>query len=71
MAVLGTLGVPTWLHTTAGSLIPPIHIYKQLKGAYSLGRWSALIRTAILVIFIFCAIVPIFALTLVYLGVAD
>ncbi len=27
-------------------LVPPVHIYRQLRGAYSLGRWGALWRTA-------------------------
>lgn len=30
--------------------IPPVHIYRQLRGAYSLGRWGALWRTSVLVI---------------------
>jgi hypothetical protein len=30
--------------------IPPIHMYRQLRGAYSLGRWGALWRTSILVV---------------------
>ena len=29
-------------------LIPPIHMYRQLRGAYSLGRWGALWRTVVL-----------------------
>jgi hypothetical protein len=31
--------------------IPPIHMYRQLKGAYGIGRWGALWRTIALVIF--------------------
>ena len=30
--------------------IPPIHMYRQLRGAYDVGRWGALWRTAILLI---------------------
>lgn len=71
LAVLGAIGVPVWLLATAGTLIPPIHIYKQLKGAYTLGRWSGLIRTALLVSLIFWVVVPVFAILLVYFGVAD
>jgi hypothetical protein len=33
-------------------LIPPVHIYKQLRGAYALSRFSALWRTMILLVFI-------------------
>jgi len=33
-------------------LIPPVHIYKQLRGAYSLSRFSAFWRTTMLLVFI-------------------
>ena len=36
-------------------LVPPFHMYRQLKGAYQLGRWGALIRTFALVTFAFIA----------------
>ena len=36
--------------------VPPFHMHRQLKGAYSLGRWGALWRTALLVGFAFAAI---------------
>ena len=71
LAVLGAIGVSEGVLATAAFLIPPIHIYKQLKGAYSLGRWSGLLRTFVLLSFIFWLIVPGFALLLVYFGVAD
>jgi hypothetical protein len=32
-------------------LLPPLHMFRQLRGAYSLGRTAALIRTALLLIF--------------------
>ena len=35
--------------------VPPFHMYRQLKGAYELGRASALIRTTLLVSFAFAA----------------
>jgi len=31
-------------------LVPPLHIYRQLRGAYALSRWSALWRTAVLLL---------------------
>ena len=31
-------------------IVPPIHMYRQLRGAYRLSRWSALWRTAALVV---------------------
>ena len=71
LAVLGAIGVPwSWL-AFAGTIIPIVHIYKQMKGAYSLGRWSGLLRTTLLLTFIFWLIVPGFALLLVYFGVAE
>ena len=35
--------------------VPPFHMYRQLKGAYRLGRWGALWRTTLLVGFAFAA----------------
>jgi hypothetical protein len=32
-------------------LIPPFHMYRQLRGAYALGRWGALWRTMLLTMF--------------------
>jgi phosphatidylglycerophosphate synthase len=44
--------VPGWLLALATVLIPPVHIYKQLKGAYGLSRFSATWRTMVLLVFI-------------------
>jgi hypothetical protein len=44
--------------TTLGSLlffVPPFHMYRQLKGAYQLGKFSAILRTIALVTFAFAA----------------
>lgn len=49
------------------SLIPPLHMYRQLKGAYRLGTISALARTAALLVFAFIA-VSIFAIAVIGLG---
>jgi hypothetical protein len=35
--------------------VPPFHMYRHLKGAYELGRFSALVRTFLLVTFAFVA----------------
>jgi hypothetical protein len=48
-------------------LVPPIHMYRQLKGAYQLGRFGALWRTFALTIFAFVA-VSLFVVLLVALG---
>ena len=51
-------------------LVPPIHMYLQLKDAYGLTRFGALWRTVLLVSFAFVA-VTFFALLLLTLGVLD
>ncbi|GAA0736089.1 DUF3667 domain-containing protein [Sphingomonas japonica] len=38
MPLIGTLAL----------IVPPLHLYKQLRGAYALRRWSALARTLVL-----------------------
>ncbi len=49
-------------------LIPPLHIYRQLKGAYQLSRWSAVWRTVVLLQFI-AVTTTIFLGLLLVLGV--
>jgi hypothetical protein len=53
LVLLGGIGVGTGTLLAAGTVVPLIHIYKQLKGAYGLSRFSALWRTAALSFFIF------------------
>ena len=50
--------------------IPPFHMYRQLKGAYSLSRASALLRTFALVTFSFIA-GTLFFVTAVAIGVFE
>ena len=52
------------------TLVPPVHLYVQLKGTYGLTRLGALWRTVALTTFAFVAVV-IFALAMVALGVLD
>lgn len=57
------LGVAGGLLVAAGAtavasllfFIPPIHMYRQLRGTYSLGRVSAVVRTTLLTTFAFIA----------------
>jgi hypothetical protein len=56
-----------WLRK-AMLVLPPLHMYRQLRGAYQLGRFSALWRTAALLFFALVAII-LFLLLLVALGV--
>ena len=51
-------------------LIPPFHMYRQLKGAYSLGRAGALWRTALLTIFA-TIVMALFSAVLVGVGTFD
>ena len=46
------------------ALVPPIHIYRQLRGAYELSRWSAVWRTFALILFAFIAAGLFFTLLL-------
>lgn len=50
------------------TLIPPFHIYRQLRGAYGLSRFSAIWRTAAIAVFaILC--LTLFLLMLIAIGV--
>ena len=44
--------------------VPPIHMYRQLRGAYGLSRISAIWRTAVLILFAFVAAMVFFVLLL-------
>ena len=66
--LLGTAGLGSI--ASLALLVPPIHMYVQLKGAYGLGRFAALWRTVLLVSFAFVAVL-FFALLLLALGVLD
>lgn len=45
------IGLPTGIIMTVLTFGPPLHMYKQLRGAYGLGRLGALWRTFALLIF--------------------
>jgi hypothetical protein len=70
LVLLGGIGVGTAVLVLLGILVPPVHIYKQLKGAYSLGRFSAAWRTWALAFFIFW-ILFVFIDLLLVLGAVD
>ena len=50
LALLRPLGVGEAIIGLAITFVPPIPMYRQLRGAYQLYRWSALWRTAVLLI---------------------
>jgi hypothetical protein len=51
-------------------LIPPIHMFAQLRGAYGLSARQALWRTAALLLFAVAALL-VFLLVLIWLGIAE
>jgi hypothetical protein len=50
-SLLRAVGVPEDPIVLAMLVVAPVHIYRQLRGAYSLSRWSGLWRTAALIAF--------------------
>ncbi len=62
------VGVRSDLLNLAFVLIPPAHIYRQLRGAYRLSRWSAGWRTIVLLCFSF-VVLTLFGLILLAAGV--
>ena len=57
---LGGIAIVLWL-------VPPFHMYRQLKGAYGIGRFSALWRTVLLTLFALI-VISVFAAVLVGMG---
>lgn len=68
LTILGEIGVASGIIAMAAMLIPPIHMYRQLRGAYGIGRVSALLRLTALLIFAFWALSAYFFL-LIAMGV--
>jgi hypothetical protein len=68
LTLLQPFGVPEAIIGSAFTFIPPIHMYRQLRGAYRLSRWSALWRALLLLNFAFIAAGLFFTLLLM-LGV--
>lgn len=64
LSLWGAAGLPGAV--VAGMLIPPVHMYRQLKGTYALSRSSTLWRTAALSVISFTAL-SMFATVLVAL----
>jgi hypothetical protein len=70
LSVAGAVGLPTTQRALAITLLPPLHMYAQLRGAYQLGRFGAIFRTFLLLTFASIAL-SIFALLLLLLGVME
>ncbi|MEO7916437.1 MAG: DUF3667 domain-containing protein [Dokdonella sp.] len=69
LVVAGAVGLSASIITPAAMIIPPIHMYKQVRGAYASSWIMALIRTSILIFFSFIAL-GIYVAILLALGVA-
>lgn len=72
LVVAGLLFGSIGMTSAAGLLwvIPPFHMYRQLKGAYALGRGGALWRTVLLTVFAM-VVVGLFSASLVGMGTFD
>ncbi|MEZ5681532.1 MAG: DUF3667 domain-containing protein [Erythrobacter sp.] len=67
ISVLVKFGAPEWSWGLLVTFVPPLHIYKQLRGTYGLSRFSALWRLSMLSIFIF-VVLSLFIQLLLILG---
>ena len=68
LVIAGAIGVSQAIVTPAAMIIPPIHMYKQMRGAYASGWITTLIRTFMLIVFGFIAL-TIYLMILMALGV--
>jgi hypothetical protein len=71
VVLLAVAGV-TWgpLYALLVVVVPPLHIYSQMKGAYALSGFSALWRTTALLLFSIVTLMLYFTLVL-GLGLVD
>jgi hypothetical protein len=67
LSFLRLLGSPDVVAGLAMMFVPPLHIYRQLRGAYQLSRWSAVWRTFVLIAVAFVA-AGLFFILLLALG---
>lgn len=66
MSLWGAAGLPG---VAFAALLPPVHIYRDLKGAYGLGRFGALWRTALLLLLSVIAL-SLFAMAVIVMGMS-
>jgi len=52
VTLLNDLGVSAWIWGTAIAIVPPLHLYKQLRGAYGASRFGTWVRLFMLTIMI-------------------
>lgn len=68
LSVAGIAGAPVPVLLALGMLIPPVHIYKQLKYGYGLTRLSAAWRTIVLTNLIVFIVLTLFVWLLLLIG---
>ncbi len=68
LSVLGVVGAPVEVLVPIGLIIPVLHIYRQLRGAYELSRRSAIWRTISLLFSILFGVTLPFLWILLMLG---
>ena len=66
LSVAGAIGISNGIISAGFLLVPPLHIFRQLRGAYQLRRFSAVWRTIALCIFAGIALLLFFALLLAF-----
>ncbi|MEP5936777.1 MAG: DUF3667 domain-containing protein [Erythrobacter sp.] len=67
LSVLGRAGVSGALLTLTSFIVPPVHIYKQLRTTYGIGRFGAIWRLVFL-LFIIVLVIILFMQSLLVLG---
>jgi hypothetical protein len=70
VSIVATFGMPAAIWGSAIFFIPPIHMYKQLRGAYGLSRSGAFVRLFLLLIAT-SIVLTFFSVLLVLIGVAS
>ena len=50
LTLFGRLGIPSAIVSLLAIFGPPVHMYRQLKGTYRLGRFGAFSRTVALLV---------------------
>jgi hypothetical protein len=68
LSIAASLGVSPAVWETALVVIPPLHLYKQLRGAYGLSRAGAFVRLLWLMIAT-VVVLTLFGVLLIYFGV--
>ena len=68
MTVAASIGLPGV--AVAALAVPPVHMYRQLKGAYGLSRWAALLRTLALLSFAM-VVLGLFLAGMLAVGILD